>query len=130
MKRLFFLLFFSPALFAFLGDAQDSEHLKEMPSISFDMDQIKVIDSLITLEEKKLTSQKKLKELMLFLKAQEDLFLQAPSDKKQAYTLVSTARSALEIITELHIEHLFSESFLQDLQFYSSIAGKLKPSRP
>lgn len=132
LSRFVYFLIFLPVslLFGFLKDEQDSVHLQEEPKILFDMDQIKVIDSLIEIEENKLCAQKKLKELMMDLKNQEEVFLKNPNDKKQAYQLVSIARSALEIIKEMKIEHLFSETFLEDLQFYSSIAGKLKPSRP
>lgn len=131
MYRYFFIfLFLSQNAFSLLGDAEDSEHLKAEKIAFYETDQLKIIDSLIHLEEVKLEKHKELKTLILSLKEKEDAFLLDPDNKKKAYNLVSTARQALEIIAEMKIEHLFSPDFLKDLTFYASIAGKSKPSRP
>jgi hypothetical protein len=44
--------------------------------------------------------------------------------------MVHTARKILSEIQELHIQHLFSSEYLEELTLFSSIAGKTTPTRP
>lgn len=127
-----YLIFFLLALisnqaFALYGEVRDSEHLKQEPDIAVNYDNIQALDALINIEEKKLTIHKRLKELLLAIETHEEIFAKEPNNKNIASLLVTSAREALQIISSEKLEHLFTPDLLNDLRFYSSIAGKYKP---
>lgn len=93
-------------------------------------DEIKTIEQLISATELQLETQKHLKELMLQLKKQREEFVQGNQTKGHAVKLVRTARQVYELITANHLEHLFAKDYLDELIFFSSIAGKTAITRP
>lgn len=93
-------------------------------------DEIKAIDQLIKATTQQLEMQKQLKELMLQFNKQRETFVQGDQTKTQAGRLVRTARQIYEMITANHLEHLFPQDYLDELTFFSSIAGKTAVSRP
>jgi hypothetical protein len=95
-----------------------------------DEDEVKVVDKLIKVTEEQLKKQEQLKELMLFFQKHKEEFVQGNQTKTQASRLVRTARQIQELIKENHLEHLFAKDYLDELQFFSSIAGKTTLSRP
>jgi hypothetical protein len=93
-------------------------------------DEVKVIDQLITATARELETQKQMKELMLQFKRQREEFIQGNQTKTHAGKMVRTARQIYELITSHHLEHLFAKDYLDELTFFSSIAGKTAVTRP
>jgi hypothetical protein len=93
-------------------------------------DEVKIVDQLITATETQLETQKHLKELMLQFKKQREEFIQGNQTKPHAARMVRTARQIYEIITANHLEHLFAKDYLDELTFFSSIAGKTAVTKP
>lgn len=93
-------------------------------------DEIKKIDQLINSTELQLDRQKQIRELMVQFKKQRDDFVQGNQTKQHAGKMVRTARQIYEMITANHLEHLFAKDYIDELQFFSSIAGKTAVTRP
>lgn len=93
-------------------------------------DEIKILEQLIQTTEKQLEMQKRLKTLMVEFKNQQEQFVQGDQTKAHASQMVRTARQIYELIAINHIDYLFPKSYLEELAFFSSIAGKNKISKP
>ncbi|MGC1878515.1 MAG: hypothetical protein WA347_08040 [Rhabdochlamydiaceae bacterium] len=93
-------------------------------------DELKVIQQLIDATTRQLETQKQVKELMLQFNRQREEFIQGNQTKSHAGKMVRTARQIYEMITSNHIEHLFAKDYLDELTFFSSIAGKTAMTRP
>ncbi len=93
-------------------------------------DEIKTIDQMIVATTKQLEAQKQMRELMLQYKKQREEFVQGNQSKSHASKLVRTARQISEMIASNHIEHLFAKDYLDELTFFSSIAGKTAIRKP
>jgi hypothetical protein len=93
-------------------------------------DEMKIIDQLISATSRQLDMQKQMKELMLQFKRQREDFIQGNQTKSHAGKMVRTARQIYEMITSNHLEHLFAKDYLDELTFFSSIAGKTAVTRP
>jgi hypothetical protein len=93
-------------------------------------DELKVIQQLIDATTRQLETQKQVKELMLQFNKQREEFIQGNQTKSHAGKMVRTARQIYEMITSNHIEHLFAKDYLDELTFFSSIAGKTAMTRP
>ncbi len=93
-------------------------------------DELKVIEQLIEVTTRQLGTQKQIKELMLQFKKQREEFVQGNQTKSHAGRMVRTARQIYEMISSNHLEHLFAKDYLDELTFFSSIAGKTSLTRP
>jgi len=93
-------------------------------------DEFKAIDQLISATTQELEAQKQMKELMLQFKKQREEFVQGNQTKSHAGRMVRTARQIYEMITSHHLEHLFAKDYLDELTFFSSIAGKSALTKP
>jgi hypothetical protein len=93
-------------------------------------DEVKIIDQLITATSRQLETQKQMKELMLQFKKQREEFIQGNQTKSHAGRMVRTARQIFEMISSNHLEHLFAKDYLDELTFFSSIAGKTAVTKP
>jgi hypothetical protein len=127
---LFFLCFF-PACWAnnpSLLVPQSS--LLQASVSSVEEDEIKVVDRLIASTAAQLDMEKQLRELMLQFQKQQEAFIQGNQTKALAGRMVRTARQIYETITANHLEHLFAKNYLDELTFFSSIAGKTAVTRP
>jgi len=95
-----------------------------------DEDEIKIVEQLIVATEAQMETQKRLKELMIRLQKLREEFVQGNQTKTHAALMVRTARQVYEIITVNHLEHLFAKDYLDELLFFSSIAGKTAVKKP
>jgi hypothetical protein len=93
-------------------------------------DEIRVIEQLIVSTAAQLEMEKHLRELMLQFNKQQEEFIQGNQTKAHASRLVRTARQIYETITANRLEHLFAKDYLDELTFFSSIAGKTSVTRP
>ncbi len=93
-------------------------------------DEMKVIDQLIVATTTQLETQKQLRVTMLQFKKQREEFVQGNQTKAHAGRMVRTARQIYEMVTANHLEHLFAKDYLDELTFFSSIAGKTAVTRP
>lgn len=126
-----FVLYFSP-------DAKAENPTLLIPQSSLietslplgEEDEVKIIDQLIAATSAQLETEKHLKELMLQFKKQREEFIQGNQTKVHAARMVRTARHIYETITANHLEHLFAKDYLDELTFFSSIAGKTAVKRP
>lgn len=127
---LYFLPLFSfPPLFSNESVQSPSASLIEV-QLSLGDDEVKIVDQLIESTIKQLDMEKHLKTLMIQFKDQKELFVQGDQTKGHAGQMIRTARQIYEIISANHIEHLFPKDYLEELTFFSSIAGKNKISKP
>lgn len=97
---------------------------------SVDEDEIKIVEQLIATTEQRLKVQKQLRELMVTYQTEKEVFAQGNQTKPQVARLVRLGRSIYELIESNHFEHLFAKDYLDELQFFSSIAGKKTVTRP
>jgi hypothetical protein len=95
-----------------------------------EINEIRVIDQLISATEAQIRMEKDLKEMMVQYKKLREEFELGNQTKAQASRLVRTARQISETITANHLEHLFAKDYLDELTFFSSIAGKTSVARP
>ena len=93
-------------------------------------DEFKVVEQLIDATSRQLEAQKQMKELMLQFKAQREEFIQGRQTKSHTGKMVRTARQIYELIAANHLEHLFAKDYLDELTFFSSIAGKSAITKP
>jgi GTP1/Obg family GTP-binding protein len=102
----------------------------EEKSLSTSRDEVEAISQLIQEQQRHLDREIELKELMQTFQLQKGEFAQGKQTQKHAIAMVSTAREILAGINEEHIAHLFPAEYLEELVFFSSVAGKSKPNRP
>jgi hypothetical protein len=93
-------------------------------------DELKAVEELIIATQEQLQKHIALKEMMLQFKKQREAFVQGNQTKTHAGRMVRTARQIYEAITASHLEHLFAKDYLDELNFFSSIAGKTAVTRP
>lgn len=129
--------FFIPCVFSFTICLAENPTLlmPQSPLIETSLsmredDEVKVTDQLITATSQELEAQKQMKELMLQFKKQREEFVQGNQTKPHAARMLRTARQIYELITSHHLEHLFAKEYLDELTFFSSIAGKSAVTRP
>ena len=67
---------------------------------------------------------------MLQFKKLREEFVQGNQSKSHAEPHGESARQIYEMLTLSHIEHLFAKDYLDELTFFSSIAGKTAVTKP
>ncbi|MES2199985.1 MAG: hypothetical protein V4489_07440 [Chlamydiota bacterium] len=92
--------------------------------------EVKSLEKLIEVNECRLLVQKDLKDKMVFFQKQKDEFILGNESQKHAFSMVSNARDILGEIKKENLAYLFSSEYLEELVFFSSIAGKSSPVRP
>jgi hypothetical protein len=93
-------------------------------------DEIEVISHLIEATGQRLTDEKLLKDLMVEFKGQRERFLKGEQSKAHTALMVKTARNILDMITQQHLNHLFSTDYLEELTVFSSVATKRSLAKP
>jgi hypothetical protein len=88
------------------------------------------IDHLIAATERKLEQQKELKQLMETFNFQQEEFFRGNQSKTHAAKMIHSAERILNLIRELHLAHLFSLTYLEELTLFSSLATRQIPVRP
>ena len=129
MKTFFYLLFFSCGGLCYATFSNPTllvpqSSLKQVYTPMSTEDEIKIVELLIETTQKQIDSQKHLKELMFHFQKQREGFVQGNQTKSHSARMVRTARQIYEMIAASHIEHLFAKDYLDELSFFSSIAGK------
>lgn len=100
------------------------EAIFELTRIQTDEDEIKIVDQLISSTKRLLQYQERLKDLMVQFQKYKEEFSQGNQTKAHTARLVRLGREIYELIKTEHFEHLFAKDYLDELQFFSSIAGK------
>ena len=127
---IFLLGMLCPSVWGEQNQLQIPEVFFEETRFLIDEDEIKVVDKLIHATEEQLKKQHQLKGLMVQFQKQKEEFIQGNQTKAHATQLVRSARQIYELISSNHFDHLFAKDYLEELQFFSSIAGKRALSRP
>ena len=83
--------------------------------------QIQAITDLIYSQQKRLELQKLLKQKMVTLETQKNLFIQGNKSQKHAQALVANAKEILNLIEQEHLSYLFSAEYIQELTFFCSL---------
>lgn len=107
----------------------ESSLTQMQPSLS-EIDEITAIDKLLASTQKQLRTQTHLRELMVELLRNRQAFAQGDHSKQRANLLLQEAREVLAIISEEHLQYVFPIDYLDELNFFSSIAGKNGIKRP
>ena len=92
--------------------------------------EVKSLEKLIEVNEARLVVQKKLREKMTSFQKQKEEFIAGNESQNHAFSMVSNARTILGEIKKENLAYLFSSEYLEELVFFSSIAGKSTPIRP
>ncbi len=108
------------------GAAEGISHPAVLQDIGREMQSI---DALIAQTQKNLYEQMKLKELLKDYYRYREEFTQGLQTKHQAAALVSIASDILKILQSEHLQHLCTPSFVDEITFFSSIAGKKSITR-
>ena len=93
-------------------------------------DEIVAIDNILENTLHQLEMQKQMKCLMVEFLRQKKEFAEGNQTKAHAGRMVRTARQIYESITAHHLEYLFLQEYIDELLFFSSIAGKSKIKCP
>lgn len=93
-------------------------------------DEIAAIDNILENTLHQLEMQKQMKGLMVEFLRQKKEFAEGNQTKAHAGRMVRMARQIYESITAHHLEYLFSQEYVDELLFFSSIAGKSKIKCP
>ncbi|HEY2810019.1 MAG TPA: hypothetical protein VGJ00_01310 [Rhabdochlamydiaceae bacterium] len=125
-------------IFIFIAYALYAEGMVQVPQSSLlepqnslqEKDEVKVIDSLMESTHQQLEVQKQMRQLMCDFRKQKEAFAKGNQTKAHASLMVRTARQVYESIQGHHLEYLFSQDYLDELLFFSSIAGKNRVKAP
>jgi hypothetical protein len=98
--------------------------------VAASIDEIDAISLLIQDQQRHLSRQMELQNLMKLFKMQKEEFMAGKQTQKHAMSMVLTAREILQGINDEKIAYLFPSAYLEELVFFSSVAGKSKPVRP
>lgn len=121
------VLFISVALFGKEGALLiPQSSLQEQKYALQERDEVAMMRQLITTTEQQLEMQRELLEWMLTFREQKQAFSSGNENKAHVRAMVQNARRLFESLAEKHLQHLFSREYLDELQFFSSIAGKNK----
>lgn len=124
MRLSFFFSFFLAAAQG-LGTIQvPQSSLSESKAALSNEDEIAAMGHLLENTSHLLEVQKQIRQLMLDFRNQKEEFAQGNQTKAHAAQMVRTARQIYESITAHHLQYLFSQEYLEELLFFSSIAGK------
>ncbi len=93
-------------------------------------DEVAVVTRLIQTTAEQLTTEQHLKELMISFKQERESFAAGDYSKKRASQMVRYARDILQIITDLHVQHLFPNEYLEEIKVFTSIASKNHIKKP
>lgn len=135
LRRGIFFLLISQSSLAFADVKQNESKvfphvaLEETASLLVE-DEVDALEKLIEINEKRLRVQRTLKEKMRLFQQQKEEFILGNQSKKHAFIMVSNARDILSELKKEHLAYLFSKEYLEELVFFSSIAGKSTPVRP
>lgn len=91
-------------------------------------EEVLVVQELIARSERQLATQKLLKELIVSLDKQEELFIHEKYTQQQVLFMVETASKILTLIEENHYIQLFPEVYLEELRLFAKIAHKKTPT--
>lgn len=89
-----------------------------------EQNEIKIMEQMIMTTTVQLQTQKILREWMIQFNQHKEDFIQGNQTKAHTSLLVRTARQIHESISSSHLQHLFAKDYLDELSFFSSIAGK------
>jgi len=120
IRKLFFiLLLLTKGLYAELLIPQSG--LSEKIDLEPEEDELLVIDRMIALTEKQQKAQKKLKNLLVSMKKNKELFLAGEPSKMHALYMIKCAEKSLKLIRKYHLQHLFPSDFMEELALFNTI---------
>ncbi len=131
MKFFLYLFCFLPLFI--LAEPKEELLSVEENRIPIFKDEVEALELLIESNEsneRRIEVQKKLRNQMKVFQKQKEAFISGDESKSHAFSMVSNARLILGQIKEEHLAYLFSSDYLEELSFFSSIAGKSTPIRP
>lgn len=106
---------------AFLIAAQ----LPAAPSLDrIDLNEVQVVEQLIETTNRQLVMQRGLKAQMVAFRKHKDAFFEGDQSKERAKQMVTVAHSILMQLKDHHLDHLFSDDYMEELNLFSSIATK------
>lgn len=106
--------FFPFALFSFLS-------FTTVFSIEEDHE-VETVQQLMRVTEQNLEDQKQLLAFLKDYKEKRFAYTQDKENREQAGLMVESAHTALQFIEEHHLNHLFTQEFLKELQFFEQFA--------
>ena len=92
-------------------------------------DEVAMMRHLITRTAEQLEMHRELLQWMQTFRTQKEAFVLGNENKTHVRAMVQSARRIFEHLSEKHLQHLFSQEYLDELQFFSSIAGKNRIKR-
>jgi hypothetical protein len=129
LKKWIVLLSLPCVLSCLLLQAAKTTNIQE-GEVSSSINEIDAISLLIQDQQRHLDRQIELQNLMKLFKQQKEEFMAGKQTQKHAMSMVLTAREILQGINDEKIAYLFPSEYLEELVFFSSVAGKSKPVRP
>jgi hypothetical protein len=117
-------------LFLLIGQIAFAHEAVEEKPIPFFEDEVSVMSQLIETQEKRLVVERTLRDKMRLFQKQKQEFTLGNQTKSHAFVMVSNAREILTLIKQEHLSYLFPSEYLEELVFFSSIAGKAVPLKP
>lgn len=92
--------------------------------------EIEIVEGLIKLSERNVETQKNLRTLLLDYQVANKNYVQNPEDKDALFKTAKLALKTSQIIQENHLEHLFTQEFMSELNLFAQIAKKMGIPRP
>jgi len=126
MHRLFCICLFGCAALAEGSVRIPQSSLLEPKHRWLERDEVTMMRQLITNTSEQLEMQQQLLEWMQDFREQKEAFSQGNESKAHVRAMIRTARRIFECLSDHQLQHLFSQEYLDELCFFSSIAGKRK----
>jgi len=127
--RIFFFLFPFLGVLSCYGALVPQTSLVQ-PKVQTGEAETTIMRHLINNTAQQLEIQKEILQLMEVFQQQRKEFAEGAQSKGHASQMVRTARQIYESLQAHHLEHLFPADYVEELLFFSSIAGKNKLTSP
>lgn len=84
-------------------------------------DELITIERLIHLTEEQMQAQKRIKNLIIEIKHNKEMFIKNSDSKLHALYMISAAEECLSLIRRYHLYHLFSSDFMEELTVFAKV---------
>jgi len=122
----FFFLLFTTSLFGAPIIPQTS--WPERIDVEPQEDELIAINRIISLTQKQQEAQLELKKSLIQLKEAREMFLKADGSKLHAIYMMRAAKVALPIIKTYHLDHLFTDDFMEELTILAQLGKNKAPN--
>lgn len=87
--------------------------------------EVEIVEGLIKLSERTVETQKNLRTLLIDYQKENKNYVEHPDDKEALFKTAKLALRVSQVIQENHLEHLFTQEFMSELNLFAQIGKKM-----